>query len=124
MLKFDFILLDAPCSGTGTINILNNIDEEYLNRIISKQKKLIMKAYKLLKNNGVMIYSTCSILREENEFEEEYAINTAHFKKCNIKIEGELSNLLKCDNIVLDENKIKILPNKFFEGFFISKFIK
>lgn len=124
MLKFDFILLDAPCSGTGTINIFDNIDEEYLNRIISKQKKLIMKAYKLLKNNGVMIYSTCSILREENEFEEEYAINTAHFKKCNIKIEGELSNLLKYDNIVFDENKIKILPNKFFEGFFISKFIK
>jgi NOL1/NOP2/sun family putative RNA methylase len=68
---FDRILVDAPCSGTGTIRkslktilMWNPSGIEKLSRI---QKRLIDTGFRLLKNGGVMVYSTCTIEPEENE---------------------------------------------------------
>lgn len=69
--RFDRILVDAPCSGTGTIRkslrtilMWNPLGITKLNRI---QRNLIDVAFNLLKSNGVMVYSTCTIEPEENE---------------------------------------------------------
>ena len=66
--SFDKILLDAPCSGSGTENVLKqNFTEELIKKSIKTQEALLKKAIKILKKNGEMVYSTCSILKDENE---------------------------------------------------------
>ena len=66
--SFDRILLDAPCSGSGTIN-LNNDKNKISIELIEKCKKiqceLLKKAIQVLKPGQEMVYSTCSILQEE-----------------------------------------------------------
>lgn len=68
--KFDMILIDAPCSGTGTFGRLP-VQKYFLKPADIKkyddtQKELIEKASKKLKSRGYLIYSTCSILNREN----------------------------------------------------------
>jgi len=66
--SFDKILLDAPCSGSGTENIFTDkFNEELITRSKDTQEKLLNKAVKVLRAGGELIYSTCSILKEENE---------------------------------------------------------
>jgi len=69
--RFDRILVDAPCSGTGTIRkslrtilMWNPLGITKLSKI---QKNLIEVAFNMLKPDGVMVYSTCTIEPEENE---------------------------------------------------------
>lgn len=70
-LEFDKVLLDAPCSGTGTIRkSLKTVviwNPEMIKRIAGMQKKLLISAYKLVRSGGTLVYSTCSTEPEENE---------------------------------------------------------
>lgn len=91
--SYDRILLDAPCSGTGTINKDGSIKTKYdardLKSFVMTQKELISKAFKLLKVGGVMVYSTCSILPEENEEIVDYLLrkkNGARLAELNVDI--------------------------------------
>jgi len=69
--SFDVVLVDAPCSGTGTIR--HNPEIRYFLRandfseLAAKQLRILENASKILKKNGRLIYSTCSLEREENE---------------------------------------------------------
>ena len=66
--SFDKILLDAPCSGSGTMSVFDkNFNKELIERSSKTQEELLTKALKVLKKGGEMIYSTCSILAQENE---------------------------------------------------------
>ncbi|MBI3036618.1 RsmB/NOP family class I SAM-dependent RNA methyltransferase [Candidatus Woesearchaeota archaeon] len=69
--KFDKILVDAPCSGTGTIRkspeTLKIWNPLMVRRLSNQQKSLIDTAFSLLKSGGTMVYSTCSVEPEENE---------------------------------------------------------
>jgi 16S rRNA (cytosine967-C5)-methyltransferase len=69
--RFDRILLDAPCSGTGVIgrrpDIRWNRDEHDLSVYAAKQLGLLKAAAGLLADSGVLVYVTCSIEPEENE---------------------------------------------------------
>ncbi|WP_199611568.1 16S rRNA (cytosine(1407)-C(5))-methyltransferase RsmF [Flocculibacter collagenilyticus] len=69
--SFDAILLDAPCSGEGTIrkdpDALKNWNQAHLDEVAVLQKELIISAFKALKPNGVLIYSTCTLNLEENQ---------------------------------------------------------
>ncbi|HLC98981.1 MAG TPA: RsmB/NOP family class I SAM-dependent RNA methyltransferase [Candidatus Nanoarchaeia archaeon] len=68
---FDRILVDAPCSGTGSIRkslkTIRMWNPDMIKRLSSTQKRLIEKGFDLLKKGGVMVYSTCSLEPEENE---------------------------------------------------------
>ena len=66
---FDKILLDAPCSGSGTLACESpcSFNKELLDRSVKTQEKLLRKALALLKPGHEMVYSTCSILAQENE---------------------------------------------------------
>lgn len=68
---FDKIILDAPCSGSGMFRKEDKMEEDWtyqkVNKLSILQKKLIIKAYELLKPGGYMIYSTCSFSYEEDE---------------------------------------------------------
>lgn len=68
---FDKILVDAPCSGLGIIQKKTEINKwwsiERVNSLVEIQNKLLVSAIKMLKVEGEMVYSTCSLTPEENE---------------------------------------------------------
>lgn len=118
--KFDKILLDAPCSGSGTLN-LNNIkdfNKDLINRSIKFQEELITKAIEVLKVGGTLVYSTCSILKEENEQIIEKAL-----RKGNVKIVPiELKDLPILPTSI--DGVICVKPTELYEGFFLAKLEK
>ncbi|WP_457742075.1 RsmB/NOP family class I SAM-dependent RNA methyltransferase [Thermococcus sp.] len=69
--KFDKIILDAPCSSSGTYRQFPEVkwrfDEKKIKRIISVQRNMLRNAYENLKVGGEMTYSTCSIRIDEDE---------------------------------------------------------
>lgn len=71
--RFDKILLDAPCTGSGTFT--NNPElkwrqnERFQQRFIRLQEQLLMSAFNLLKIGGILVYSTCSLYPEEGEYQ-------------------------------------------------------
>lgn len=71
LFAFDRILLDAPCSGSGTVQLGESsrarFDRETLERVGKTQEALLRKALRLLRPGHEMVYSTCSILEAENE---------------------------------------------------------
>lgn len=123
--RFDKILLDAPCSGSGTLstldNSLNHFNKNLIKNSIETQQKLLSKALQILKPNSTMVYSTCSILYEENESQIEKLI-----KQNKIEIVPINEELFK--DIPKLPTKIKgticVLPNDLYEGFFVAKIKK
>lgn len=69
----DIVLVDAPCSGTGTWRRNPDMRAKFtikdLNEVIALQYEILENAAKLVKSNGKLIYATCSILNEENEMQ-------------------------------------------------------
>ena len=69
-VKFDRILLDAPCSATGVIRRHPDIKwlrkESDIAQLVELQKKILSALWEKLKPNGVLLYATCSVLPEEN----------------------------------------------------------
>ena len=69
--KGDVVIADVPCSGIGVIgkkcDIKYRINEEEISNIVSLQKKIMENAWKYVKRGGILIYSTCTISRDENE---------------------------------------------------------
>ncbi len=124
--SFDNILLDAPCSGSGTLDVNDkNIKEKFtqklINKSISSQIALLRKALKILKTGKEMVYSTCSILSCENE---------EVIKKVLSEIKAEIVpiKLNNMEGLTLLPTKIDgtlcVCPNELYEGFFIAKIRK
>lgn len=71
--RFDYILADVPCSGEGRIRKPDESSNSYpskphpANRLLELQKKMIIRGFDLLKDDGVMLYSTCTYNPSENE---------------------------------------------------------
>lgn len=116
-LKFDKILLDAPCTGTGTISADGRVrfSEEYLAKCVKMQRKLLAKALRLLKKGGTLVYSTCSVLREENDGAAEEAIRRGA-KLVPPEIPEEIPRLPSMEGTVC------VCPNEYYEGFYVAKF--
>ena len=123
---FDKILLDAPCSGSGTLfldeEISQKISEELIVRSIEVQKILLSNAIKHLKENGEIIYSTCSILKEENE----KVLQAVLKDNPNIEIVPlDLDNYKDLPLLpVLLPGTLCVVPNEYYEGFFVAKLLK
>ena len=69
--KFDLVICDAPCSGSGTWSRtpeqLYFFKKEKIGNYASLQKKIVSNAVKALKKNGCFLYITCSVFKKENE---------------------------------------------------------
>ena len=121
--SFDKILLDAPCSGSGTLSIYDNKTEKYfteklIEKSIRAQSSLLRKATKLIKIGKELVYSTCSILDVENENIVNEILKDNNFEIVPIKFDG-------MEDLPLLPTKIKgtlcIMPNELYEGFFVAK---
>lgn len=120
--SFDKILLDAPCSGSGTIDANTDFSKTFTQTLIKKsvssQTALLSKAIKLLKPGKEMVYSTCSILECENEGVISKILSKAKAEIVPIELEG----------VPLLPSKIKgtlcIAPTALYEGFFVAKIRK
>ena len=127
---FDKILLDVPCSGEGRFII--DKPETYstwsimlVQGLTMLQKELIDSAFKALKVGGTLVYSTCTLNREENEKIVNWALNSYNLELEQISFKAD--NMIKGNNKHLREeiNKtVKILPSRRTEGFYIAKFKK
>ena len=69
--RFDRVLVDAPCSAEGTLrkvpSLRTGASKGTISRLARLQKRLIVRAYDLLRPGGVLVYSTCTFAPEENE---------------------------------------------------------
>jgi len=130
-MKFDKILLDAPCSGEGTLRSSPKTflmwNEKVVKKLSRQQKKLIAFALKCLKVGGTLVYSTCTHAPEEDESVVSFAL-----KNFPVKLEP-ISLPLKCRTGIQEwygesfpsevEKVCRIYPqDNDSEGFFVSKF--
>lgn len=118
-LRFDKILLDAPCTGTGTISADERVrfSEGYLEKCVRLQRKLFEKAFRLLKKGGLLLYSTCSVLPEENGG----ILQTAQrlgATQLPVQLPSEIALLPS------PEGTACVCPSALYEGFFLSMFTK
>lgn len=86
--KMDWVLVDAPCSGTGTLrrnpDMKWKFEEEMVQRLVGQQRTIFERALSFMKPEGRIVYATCSLLPEENEQQMNHFIKTY-----NLKIEGK-----------------------------------
>ena len=133
--KFTKILLDAPCTGEGLLPIdpsrKMKTKLEDLYRMASRQIELVKVAIKALTSGGELIYSTCSIAPEENEFVINEILNIFdNVKLGNLKVIPKfgVKGFTEVFGTVLNDDVSKcyrIFPHKHkMEGFFICKIIK
>jgi len=128
--EFDRVLLDAPCSGEGRFNI-NDVKSyrfwsvKEVNRLSNLQKKLLTSAFKALKKGGILVYSTCTLNKKENEEVVDWALKNLDLEILDIdlKINGAIRAFDDGFNKNLSK-AIRVLPSKELEGFFICKFRK
>lgn len=123
---FDKILLDAPCSGSGTIsledeNLEKVFTKDLINRSVQVQYKLLKKALTILKPGHEMIYSTCSILEEENENNVKQLLKQGNVEI--VPIDKEMFTDIPLLPVSI-EGTVCIKPNELYEGFFVAKIRK
>ncbi len=123
--RFDKILLDVPCLGIGVIKRKPDIKwqkrEEDIKEITILQKKILEVCSRYLKKGGELVYSTCSILKEENQdIIEDFLDKNKEFEICKYNKEDNI----KIKQNLQDDKYIKIYPNNISDGFFICKLYK
>ena len=133
-LKFDKILVDAPCSGTGTIRkslrTLRIWNPNMIKRLAHTQKKLVETAFNMLKDNGTLVYSTCSCEPEEDEAVIDFLIS----KYPNAKVDEIKLDIKRAEPITEFDGQtfnkevkkcLRIWPqDNDTEGFFVCKIKK
>jgi 16S rRNA (cytosine967-C5)-methyltransferase len=124
--KADRVLVDAPCSGLGIIRKKPDIKYSRsfcdIDEIVSLQRAILSNAAQYVKVGGCLVYSTCTILPEENlNNVKEFISDNKQFRLTGFK--ELLPEKLKFDSS--DEGFIQLYPNKNqTDGFFISKMIR
>ena len=123
--KFDKILLDVPCLGIGVLKRKPDIKwqkkKEDVKEISEIQYKILENCTKYLKPKGELVYSTCSILKEENEnLIKRFLQKNKEFKL--EKIENIEEEFFK--KYLKNEQFLQVYQNKKTDGFFICKLFK
>lgn len=117
------VLIDVPCSGIGIIRKKPEIkytkNLKSLKELIPIQRSIMMNASKYVKSKGVLLYSTCTLNKKENEE------NIEWFLKNNSEYTVEKLYYGNLDNFIYHEKGyVTILPNEYMDGFFICKLRK
>ena len=125
--SFDRILLDAPCSGSGTLvagseKTSKRFTPKLIEKSVKSQRALITKALSLLRPGGTLVYSTCSVLKRENEGVVRWALQHAprgkSFNVKPVKLSGA-DDLPRLPSSL--EGTLTLCPTNRYEGFFVAK---
>lgn len=126
---FDKILLDVPCLGIGVIKRKPDIkwqkSEKDIQEIVDLQFKILENISRYLKPGGFLVYSTCSILKEENEEQiEKFLEKHSEYERVSIDEISTLGNIEDIKKKFTKNGYFKIEPDESKDGFFIEKLRK
>ena len=116
---FDLVIADLPCSGLGVIGrkpeIRFRVTDEEIRSLAALQRDMLKNAVRYVKPGGRLLFSTCTMTREENDANAAWLRDEAGLRPAEIAdaVPAPFQN-------GLDENCLQILPNSLSDGFFIS----
>ena len=110
--KFDFVLVDAPCTCFGTFvkhpDVFLMHDERSIDNLSMTQSKILQNALQYLKDDGRLIYSTCTLFKKENE----------DIVSSTIKDNFELETMTIP---IKNSGQVRILPMNEWDGFYVAR---
>lgn len=123
--KFDVVIADVPCSGLGVMrrkqDIRYRITNDEIDAIVELQRSIAVNAARYVKPGGVLVYSTCTVSRRENEDARAFIL-----EKCNVSV-SDFARALP-ERLYKDtakEGYLQLYGNEDInDGFFIARFIK
>ena len=121
--KADVVIADVPCSGIGIIgrkpDIKYHISKQRCEQLVKIQRKILSQAVRYVKPGGVLMYSTCTISREENEENVEYIMENFPFQCESMK-----RFLPESLRVYEKDGMLQMLPGVHkSDGFFVARFI-
>eukprot|EP00804_Cyclotella_cryptica_P004415 CCRYP_006842-RA/>CCRYP_006842-RA protein AED:0.03 eAED:0.03 QI:0/-1/0/1/-1/1/1/0/670 len=126
--KFDIVLVDAPCSSTGVLRRRPSqrwslTEKEAFETLPELQLNILKEAAKFVKSGGKLVYSTCSLLKQENEdivsaFEHSDVFQGS-FVRWNF---NSLESTVKDNSNTTEHHTLTIIPTAVNDGFFIARF--
>jgi 16S rRNA (cytosine967-C5)-methyltransferase len=128
--KVDAVLLDAPCSATGTIrhqpDVLRLKDMRDQDKLAGLQRRLMVNALDMLKPGGVMVYCTCSIQRAEGEAQTDWLLAQNTGAALSPIHTGEVAGI---GVMLTTRGELRALPQHWSEhggidGFYAARFVK
>lgn len=113
--KFDIVTVDAPCSGLGVISKRPDIALEYdakkYQELVKEQRAILKQSAKYVKRGGILLYSTCTVLRAENESTiRDFLVKNSEFE------------IMPFDGA--ESGEITLYPSEEFDGFYVAKLRK
>ena len=122
--KIDRVLVDAPCSGFGTLR--RNPDLKWrhgpqaIDELAAKQSRILAAAARLVKPAGRLVYATCSLLREENEaVADAFAAAHPEFQALSC------AELLAAQRVAIEGERLRLWPHRHAtDGFFAAAFVR
>jgi NOL1/NOP2/sun family putative RNA methylase len=132
---FDKVLVDAPCSSLGIISknwgIARAWSIEIVRRLSELQRRLILAAFDCLKPGGTLVYSTCTLTVEENEFVVNWLLeNRENARISEVRLEGfrHRPGITEYGGMRLRERiskTMRMMPyDNWAEGFYIARIVK
>lgn len=128
--SFDRVLVDAPCSGEGRIQLSDpasycHWSESQITEKSALQKKLLYSAYLALKPGGILVYSTCTLNKKENEGVIDWALQTMKLEilPITIPIPGAIMGMATGLHSSI-KKALRLIPTSILEGFFICRLKK
>lgn len=119
---FDAVLLDAPCSATGTFrrnpDVVLHRQPEDIVRLAEMQKKLLRKAVRLVREGGEIIYAVCSLLPEEGEA----VIQTVLQENKSVYLDAISESPFS--SFMTSQGYLRTFPDEGLDGFFVARLIK
>jgi len=125
---FDVMVVDAPCSGSGLFrrdaDAIDEWSEENVQLCSQRQQRILADAYNALKEDGILIYSTCSYSKEEDEDIIDWICRDLPFE--NIRLQKtEAMGIIEVQSEKMKAYGYRFYPDKLLgEGLFIAVFKK
>ena len=124
--SFDYVLVDAPCSGLGILRRHPEVrltkQPEDLDEIIDIQKAVLKSAARFVKPGGRLVYSTCTVNRKENQRQVESFLNEHQDFNFDLEFKNRMPKHLHKN---FEHDMLQIFPQDFnSDGFFIASLVK
>ncbi len=125
---FDVIVVDAPCSGSGLFrkdpDAVNEWSEQNVQHCSQRQQRILADIFPSLKENGILIYSTCSYSTKEDEEIADWMVETLKVEGLRLKVHKEWG-IVETQSATHNAYGYRFYPDKVKgEGFFIAAFRK